>query len=313
MRDKSEISLVMVSDNNLVIMLAALLRSIVNNHHSDEDVNIYIINDGISRRNVKRLEAIVSNDKLSLIFKKISDVIPNSYHVPFDNSIFPLNTYVRLFLFHFLPSDVEKAIYMDVDMVVLSDISKLWQTDLQNYPLAAVMDQIEVVSEPDHGIRNYQSFGLNPQTKYFNSGLLVFNLNHWRDGRYTKKIIQIIEENKTFAKYPDQYGLNVALANNWLELDEKWNHFANRKIKDCPFLIHFISVKPIYAGYTFDSECRNIFYGYLHATPWEGHKPKNDFHWKIHQFRYKISKLRNKDIFLKVMRRIGILKTANTD
>lgn len=296
----------MICDNNLVVMLAALLRSISNNHRSDQHIDIYIVNDRISSRNFRLLKSIVDDDKISIIWKNIVDVIPNDCQVPLDNSNFPLNTYVRLFLYHFLPLDVKKAIYMDVDMIVLSDISNLWQVNLQNYPLAAVMDQIEIVSEPDHGIRNYQLFDLDPNTKYFNSGLMVFNLDCWRDGRYTQRVMQIIEENKSFAKYPDQYGLNIAFANNWLELDSKWNHFANRKIDNYPYLIHFISVKPIYEGYSFDVECKNIFYNYLCATPWRKYKPKKDYHWKIHQFRYKLTKQTNGEILARILKRMKL-------
>lgn len=306
MPQDSIITLVMVSDNNLVIMLAALLRSIEDNHHGNERIQIYIVNDRISRRNIRRIDSVIGNDKISIIWKNITDVIPKDCQVPLDNSTFPLNTYVRLFLFHFLPLDVEKAIYMDVDMIVLNDISNLWQIDLQSYPLAAVTDKIEVVSDPDHGIRNYESLGLNSNAKYFNSGLMIFNLEHWRDGRYAREVIEIIDENKRFAKYPDQYGLNVAFANNWLELSTKWNHFANRKIDNLPYLIHFISTKPLYEGYSFDKECKNIFYSYLHATPWRRYKPKKDLYWKFHQFRYKLTKLSRKQIFIKILRRIKL-------
>lgn len=289
-------------------MLAALLRSVMYNHVSGENIDIYIINDRISRRNFNRLNSIVDDMRITIIWKDIREAIPNNCRVPLDHSYFPLNTYVRLFLCHFLPSYVDKAIYMDVDMVVLSDISKLWQTDLQNYPLAAVADQINVVSDPDHGIQNYRSLGISAETKYFNSGLLVFNLDYWRRGRYAKKIIQIIEENKEFAKYPDQYGLNVAFTNNWLELDSKWNHFANRKIVELPYLIHFISTKPLYKGYSFDNECKGIFYGYLCSTPWRRYKPQRDFYWKFHQFKYKLAKRSKKELVLNVLRRMKLIK-----
>lgn len=303
----SIITLVMVSDNNLAIMLAALLRSIEDNHHGNQRIQIYIVNDRISRRNIRRINSVIGNDKISIIWKNITDVIPKDCQVPLDNSTFPLNTYVRLFLFHFLPYDVKKAIYMDVDMIVLNDISNLWQIDLQDYPLAAVMDKIEVVSEPDHGIRNFRSLGLAANTKYFNSGLMVLNLEQWRDGRYAQEVINIIEENKRFAKYPDQYGLNVVFANNWLGLDKRWNHFANRKIDNTPHVIHFISVKPLYYGYSFDEECKDIFYHYLKATPWRKYKPKKDFYWKIQQFRYRLSKRINGEIFTRLLRRVKLI------
>jgi len=304
--DKKRITLVMVCDNNLVVMLAALLRSIEDNHLKNELVDIYIVSDKISYKNIKRLKKVICSDKICIIWKEMNEVIPNNYHFPLDRSNFPLNAYVRLFLFNFLPLNLKKAIYLDVDMIVLDDITNLWNVDLQGYPIAAVRDKISTVSEPDHGILNYRTLGLSGDTKYFNSGMLVFDLDAWRDGHFTRKVLEIIEENKTYAKYPDQYGLNVAFANNWMELNKRWNHFANWRIDDKPSIIHFISIKPLYKGYTFDSECRDIFYRYLSLTPWRKYKPKGDYHWKLQQFRNRLSKQTNREILNKILHRIKL-------
>lgn len=297
----------MICDNHLVVMLAALLRSIDSNCRYEKNVNIYIVSDGINRKNKIKLNTIVRNDRIKIIWKNIEEVIPSDFKVPADHSNFPVNTYVRLFLFYFLPPSVKKAIYMDVDTIVLEDIAALWQIDLKNYPLAAVCDKIKLVSEPDHGIRNYESLGLSPDTKYFNSGIMVVNLEAWKDGLYTRQVFKVIEDNRAFIKYPDQYGLNVVFANNWLELDKRWNHFASQKIEDAAYVIHFISIKPLYVGYNFDEECKKIFYSYLSMTPWRSYKPKNDYHWKLQQFRFKLSKQTKREIFAKVLRRMRLI------
>ncbi|KAJ6311317.1 hypothetical protein OIU77_013146 [Salix suchowensis] len=48
----------------------------------------------------------------------------------------PLN-YARIYLADIIPSDVKRVIYLDSDLVVVDDIAKLWEVDLENRVLAA--------------------------------------------------------------------------------------------------------------------------------------------------------------------------------
>lgn len=279
----------MVCDNHLVIMLSALLKSIENSHTSDELIVVYIVNDGISKRNVKKIDRTLQTGKIILVWKTMKDAIPSDFKFPLENSIFPLNAYVRLFLHHFLPKDLNKAIYLDVDTIVLNDISILWEIDIKEHVLAAVIDEIRVVSSPSHGIRNYKELGMHPETKYFNSGLLVIDLQRWNDMNLTERVFDVIHKNSDFVTYPDQYGLNVVFANNWFELDPRWNLFAYNSDKN-PFLIHFISIKPLFKGYYFNPAYQDKFYSILKLTPWNDYKPKDDYIWKLKRIRNKISK-----------------------
>ena len=146
--------------------------------------------------------------------------------MPADHSSFPLNIYARLFIPYFVPGHIEKVLYMDVDMLVLKDISKLWKTNLQNRMVAGVVDRIKVVSCIWGGIPNYKEFEIPPQTKYFNSGLLLIDTFKWRDLHIAERVMQCVSRNKKYASFLDQYGLNVIFANQWFELDPRWNTYA---------------------------------------------------------------------------------------
>jgi lipopolysaccharide biosynthesis glycosyltransferase len=156
-------------------------------------------------------------------------------------------------------------------MLVTADISALWHIDITPFPLAAVQDpRIINVANSWGGIKNYAELGLAPETKYFNTGLLVFDTDKWRKDYIAQKIIDCLENNTEYLNYPDQYGLNVVMANNWFNLNSLWNHFATMGSGNVePYVIHFIERKPIYKSYANDKKFQDLFFHYLHLTEWK--------------------------------------------
>ncbi|WP_242457687.1 glycosyltransferase family 8 protein [Pedobacter sp. BS3] len=270
---KDQIVIVTVCDDHYVVLLAALIRSIVINHTGNERIILYIVEDGLAPDNKQKIQGLTDPEKTQINWLSMTDALPPGIQLPLDHSSYPLNIYARLFIPYFLPAGLEKALYLDVDMLVLHDVSILWQLDISNFYLAAVPDpRIKTVDNAWGGIKNYRDFGLQPQTPYFNTGLLLINLSKWREDDIANRIIALIQANKASANYPDQYGLNVVLANRWLALDPLWNCFASEDMED-PYIIHFISRKPIYKTYNNNPRYYQLFYSYLEKTPWQNSKP----------------------------------------
>ncbi|GAB2297065.1 Probable galacturonosyltransferase-like 3 [Dionaea muscipula] len=105
----------------------------------------------------------------------------------------PLN-YARIYLADLIPPTVIRIIYLDSDLVLVDDVAKLWDIDLQGRVLGA----------PEYCHANFSSyftanFWGNPRfsgtfTKrgrepcYFNTGVMVIDLWMWRDGGYTARL-----------------------------------------------------------------------------------------------------------------------------
>ena len=267
------LNIVVASDNHYIILLAALIKSIEANIITDQKINIYIIEDNISEASKKKLHQSVNQKIISLIWKRVNEVVPEGTKLQLGRDSHPLNIYTRLFIPYFMPEEVEKVLYLDVDMIVQKDISILFENDLSNYALAAVLDpRIITFDNSWSGVLNCKELELTGATRYFNTGLLLMNPRKWRDQNVTEKIIDCINNNKRFANCPDQYGLNVVLANQWLELDPLWNHFCTIE-HPAPYLIHFIQRKPIYKSYDNSHEFRRVFYYYLDQTKWKNFRP----------------------------------------
>ena len=117
--------------------------------------------------------------------------------------------------------NVDKMIYLDCDVLVTGDISKLWKFDISNYYIGVVKD---MPYTRDVYINNayYRKMGLSPEL-YFNSGVLLINLSKIRED------FDVLSELEKFAtKYPhcamlDQDFLNCVFKNNVLYLSEMYN------------------------------------------------------------------------------------------
>ncbi|RZL50319.1 MAG: glycosyltransferase family 8 protein [Pedobacter sp.] len=283
------ISIVVASDNHYAILIGALLKSIEVNHKSGEPIDFYIIDDGISEKNKRKIESSKISDQITVKWFEKKSIIPQGMSIPVDKSAFPLTTYLRLFAPYALAEDVERMIYLDVDTVVMTDISLLWNTDLQGSVIGAVLDLGKNVACEWGGIPNYKELGLAPDTKYFNAGIMLIDVLKWREQNISSKVINALQVHAKHVVLVDQYGLNVVFANKWQELDPKWNWFATNYTAT-PNIIHYLDIKPIFKSYHSQEEYRVLFYEFLNQTPWKGFTPISDRHRVIRKFSNKIKK-----------------------
>jgi lipopolysaccharide biosynthesis glycosyltransferase len=276
MKQMSAISIVLACDNHYFIMLGGLLKSIEINHKSGELLDIYIVDDNTSYDNKIKLKTSLDQDMFQIHWIDKKDAIPDGFVLPVINNTYPLNTYYRILIPFFLPEGIQKVLYMDVDMIVEEEISKLWNIDISDFIIGAVPDSntrfIGNTERGAEGIVNYRELGLNPNTKYFNAGLLLINVAKWIEYNVTERVFSIIKQNSRYAGMGDQYGLNVVLSDRFLEIDSLWNCLANSS-EPSPRIIHFIHRKPFYKSYSYNKAYQNIFYKYISKTKWNNSPP----------------------------------------
>lgn len=300
MSHQENISIVTICDNHFAVLLGALIKSIEINHTSEDTIDLYIVNENISKKNIQKIENTIEGKKINIIWKKLAEVVPTYLKLPVDNTTFPANTYARICIPYFIDQNATKAIYLDVDMIVLTDIINLWKTDLGEMAIAAVADRSEIVSSEWGGISNYKELNLPAESKYFNSGLFVLDPQKWREMKIPEMAFKCAEDNRAYISFADQYSLNVIFNQKWKELDKSWNAYAQNNDEN-PKVIHFTGMKPIYTGYESNIKYKELFFYYLNQTPWNGYKPKktilrllkktyNKANKKIRQFFKKYSK-----------------------
>jgi len=273
MERSKKITVVVASDEHYLPMLATLIKSIEANLSRSSLLDLWIIGDRITTKNKLRIENSVNHEISVLHWKDADKIIPSGMELPLDKSSFPLSIYLWYFIPFFIPTEIEKVIYLDVDMLNYRDLTELWDTDLGNKIAGAVVDPRIRTFECDWGgILNYQELGFTGSYKYFNSGVMLINTHKWMKNHITEKALVYVEDNYNSAVYPEQYGLNLALANNWIELNPLWNYFATTSHK-APYNVHFVDRKPIYITYKNNPVYLQQFQFYLLQTDWADFKP----------------------------------------
>jgi lipopolysaccharide biosynthesis glycosyltransferase len=190
-------------------------------------------------------------------------------------------TFVRLLIPQLLPAHVEKALYLDCDMVVRDDLSELWDIPVGERALLAARDTIGTVSN-QAGLSNYQELGIPADAKYFNAGVLVMNLKKWRTCGTSERLLSYMRKHSAIIKHADQEVLNAVLFDDWGELDYRWNwqitwrgvRIGTHEREWSPnttrkSIVHFITgEKPWLPGC--DYEEKKYFFEYLDRTEWAG-------------------------------------------
>ena len=212
-------------------------------------------------------------------------------HLRINNKNLNSLVFLRLLIPQLLPEDVKKAIYLDADVVVLDNIVALWTEPVGDVALLAVRDRIGSVGSPA-GLQNYRELGIPADAKYFNSGVLVLNLERWRKMGLSGRILQYIAEHPEYTLMEDQDGLNAVLFADWGELDFRWNWQVVPNMKSAihagcwglglteKSIVHFVtSAKPWLPGS--QSAERTLFYHYLDMTVWRGWRVPVLLEWKV--------------------------------
>ncbi|KAL1832872.1 hypothetical protein DCAR_0102896 [Daucus carota subsp. sativus] len=184
---------------------------------------------------------------------RVQDKISKSIRQALDQ---PLN-YARIYLADILPEQVERVIYLDSDLVLVDDITKLWQVDLEDKVLAA----------PEYCHANFTqyftpAFWSDPEYAntfegrtpcYFNTGVMVVDLDKWRQGGYTQKVEawMIVQKQKRIYHLGSMPPFLLVLAGNIKAVDHRWNQHG-------------------LGGDNLEGKCRNLHPGPISLLHWSG-------------------------------------------
>jgi len=276
------IQVAFAADANYVMPLTVAICSAALNCNRQRRLEFSVIEKGIGpdlRTKVESSLARTGFPHASIRWLQAGDQIGN---LKIAHHYLTSLTYGKLLIPTLLSEEVEKAIYLDCDLVVNGDLGELWDTDLRDKSLLAVRDRIGFVDAPG-GISNYRELGIAAGAKYFNAGVLVINLAKWRQEATDERVFSYMRLHRDIIKMEDQEGLNAVLFDDWDELDFRWNwqipwRGYRRGRNPMPWLpaetgqrriVHFTSSeKPWLPGC--DYEEKKCFFEYLDRTEWVG-------------------------------------------
>lgn len=233
-----EIHIVFSTDNNYAKYLGVTINSLIRNVFENNVYRIYILNTDLNERNKKKLKALETQN-ITIEFICVNKYIEQyfSKNPLYTRAHFSAASYYRLFIADIF-KDLDKVIYLDCDLVLNEDISKLWRFELGDKYIGAVKDfYIRKGNAKSH----YCSNVLKPvnSNDYFNSGVMIMNLYELRKNNFTERCLKTLNDIKK-PKYLDQDILNIVCKNHVMFIDFKWN-LLNHLVPKIEDMQEFIS------------------------------------------------------------------------
>lgn len=184
------------------------------------DLRFHVIDCDLDPANRKHLD-----DTLGRIGDVRLYTVPGRIVLPRQKNYWTSAILARLHIGTALPEDVGRVVYLDADTLVLGDLTEFYGFDLRGRTLGATaFPGWKVPREwPDHPVlleRHPECAG--KVIGYFNSGVLLIDLEKWRAGGITEQAVEIFQRYPDL-RSPDQDVLNVIFADQWTELPPIWN------------------------------------------------------------------------------------------
>jgi lipopolysaccharide biosynthesis glycosyltransferase len=217
-------TIVFSGDHHYAIGMAAAMRSVLATLTGQSHVTIYILHPGLDGTTKARLRSVANTTSVNVSLSFIP-VDEQEHLSAFDLHIMDGWTHTifyRPLIDRLIPQHHQRVLYLDCDVIVEQDVSSLLTTDLDGNIIGAVKER--AVSCPASGLSRWKELDLAPDAPYFNSGVLLIDMERWRKEQVGRRVLEYLHEYGPQLNIKgNQGGFNAVLAGRWKPLPAKWN------------------------------------------------------------------------------------------
>lgn len=281
---KERYNILCATDDKYVPYCGIMLTSLFENN-KELNFCIYILVEQLNNKSKNEFATLarIYNQRIEIITVD-SEILKNCPIRQGDHV--SIATYYRLLAPKLLPSNIEKILYLDCDMIIDSDITDLYNVDINGYPIAMSLDETFFDDE------KYQRLDYDKKYLYQNAGVALFNIKYWRDNNIVEKCFEYISNNADKIIFHDQDTLNAVLYKEMKLLPIRYNLQTGFLLTDytryyedempeileatkSPVIIHFTGAsKPWFKGSR--HPYRKRFMHYKNISLWKAHPLKKN-------------------------------------
>jgi len=280
------VRVMMIGRENYLLRLVVAVRSLTDNLGTDQSLSIRIVEDGLSNRSKERLMHSWDLERTTVEWLPVD---LGGRIDPITVSGLPPIYLTRLSAPSYVPEDWDRLIFLDPDVLVVTDIGLLWRQPLGDHHALATRDPfVPILSHPD-GLVEWKDAGLPPRAPYLNAAVMLIDVAKWRRDEVPRAAADFVDRFGDSIRFGDQDVLNAVLHDRWGELDPRWQvhprllqrpRLAARyldaavieKMSRDPRIYHFGGrLKPW--DYRAQHRSDALFYEYLDRTDWRGWRP----------------------------------------
>lgn len=234
------------------------IRSIAEAVHRDDEVYIHLLIDNDltkrSEKNIQKSAVSTSGKKINVKFYKIEgdadlSLIPESL-----TKKWSIAAWFRILLPKLLDDNIQRVLYLDCDVIVNDHLDDLFAMDISNKSLGGCVD---VILNYDDSV--YERLQYNKSKGYICSGVLLLNIDYWRQNNLEKRLLDYAVNNASKFKFFDQDTINYVCQDSKIILPSKYGvmtqYFTNRTFLEehvceiqemikSPAIIHYAGSQP---------------------------------------------------------------------
>lgn len=215
---------ILASDNNYAPQMLVTIISLLENKNINSFYDFYLLIPKKFSKKIlnafKQLDNKYFNFKINFI-EMHNDFISNKMQIT--HITHP--TYYRLKAAQKLPLKYDKALYLDVDTIVLKDLNDIFDIDLKDAYIAGI-EAAGIIINHYKSPQYFDSIGISNMDHYINAGVTLWNLKRIREDNLTPKLLSLANNNY---RTMDQDVINVAFQNNIKILPFKYNIMTKYK------------------------------------------------------------------------------------
>lgn len=224
--EHNNVAVAFASDANYVPYLATTLHSVLDQASPDHNYDLVVLSQNISPDDQRQIQAMTGGAaNLSLRFIDVSAQVEARAGDFFTSAHISIATYYRLFtptIFALYP----KLLYLDVDLVALTDVAELFNFDLEGAVAGAARDYLAIKDLPRRGNANWrEQLALKDLKTYFNAGVMLLDLDQIRAESFDAKWFELLARLK-HPRLHDQDILNSTCQGRIKYFDGAWNSLA---------------------------------------------------------------------------------------
>lgn len=211
----TELSIAFIADGGFFLPSVVALTSLLENKEKESKYHIYFVVVDFSKEQKAVLEKMADDKRVTLEFVEIkADDMKKKYEGIAKHECCASVSALIKFDLPYICHKVDKLLYLDGDIIVQADLSKLADMDFRENEYAAVVE--------DSGILYNKNIIKQNTGRYFNSGVMLLNLEALRKDNIPEQLIQ--EKMKdTDNSLMDQHVLNKVFKNHIKLLPHKYN------------------------------------------------------------------------------------------
>ncbi len=238
---KKIIPIFYAADENYMPYLGVALTSLKANKSEAFCYKIHVLYTGDLNGYSKKIQKLEEED-FTISFEDVTEKIDRITDCIHCRDYYTPAIYYRLMIPEMFPQ-YDKVLYMDCDTVLLADVAELYTIDIGDNYIGAVADQA-VAAVPQFVEYTKNALGIDAE-KYFNSGVIVMNLEKFREMDFYGKFNAVLRS-YDFTVAPDQDCLNLICKDKVCYYDAGWNLMPIAGLGEHePKLIHYnLTMKP---------------------------------------------------------------------